>query len=282
MSNYCESRQNKKNVLNGSDQPPRPPRLLSGLTLFKIAMRLFILEALWNPRNQQSIGLLSIINQALGIIYSESPEALKEARKRNLDFFNTNPITSGLVIGAVLCLEEDQSAGEVTPETDRKLVLALASTLAAEGDQFFWQSWLPLCCLTGVLITSISGFLWAPLLIPLLFCALAWPIRIWGVFKGYELGCDVYRIYQQSHGERLIHIVQWIWLLILVFLTSLSSFKLINNSDTPIWSTITWISSSIMVLWLYRLAIFGHLSFISYLLYPILIAIIFSLTLILV
>lgn len=246
--------------------------------LFKIGLKLFFLEALWNPRGQQSIGLLTVIDRALEIIYADRPQALMEARKRNLDFFNTNPVSSGLVIGAVLKLEEEQAAGELEPKVGRKLANALASTLAAEGDLLFWQAWLPACCLIGVFLTVLTGRAWAPLLIPLLFCSLSWPVRIWGVFKGYDVGINVYRVYQLSHGERLIWFFQWLWLIILSFLTALAAFKIFSPASGVSWSTAPWVLTSIAALWLYRRVCFGQWTLTGYLLYPVLIGILFCLT----
>jgi mannose/fructose/N-acetylgalactosamine-specific phosphotransferase system component IID len=262
---------------DASAEPPKPPRLLDRRTLIGISWKILILEALWNPRGQQSIGLLTVIDRALKVILAGRPAALKEARKRSLDFFNTNPVASGLVIGAVLRLEEEQANGELDPETGRKLVQALSSTLAAEGDQFFWQSWLPTCCLLGVLATSLTGLILAPLLTPLLFCAVAWPVRLWGVFKGYELGCDVYRVYQQIHGQRLILALQWFWMIILAGLTSAAAMKVFSQSGGPGWRTLFWAGLSIAALWLYRRVCFGHRRFVSYLLYPVLLAVLCSL-----
>ncbi|MDR0622500.1 MAG: PTS system mannose/fructose/sorbose family transporter subunit IID [Deltaproteobacteria bacterium] len=262
---------------DGPGGPQGPPRTLDRYQLLKIALKLCILEALWNPRSQQSVGLLTVIDPALAITHAGHPQALKEARKRNLDFFNTNPITSGLVIGALLRLEEEQAAGELTPQTDKKLVQALSSTLAAEGDQLFWQAWLPLCCLTGVLVTTLTGSLLGPLLIPIMFCALAWPVRIWGVFKGYELGCDVYRVYQLSHGERLIWAIQWLWLLILAFLTALAAYKVFLPAENPSRWSLLWALLSILAVWLYRRVSFGHWTIVGYLLYPVLLVVLFAL-----
>jgi mannose/fructose/N-acetylgalactosamine-specific phosphotransferase system component IID len=245
-----------------------------------VSLKLFVLEALWNPRSQQSVGLLTIIDGALKITYADRPLALNEARKRNLAFFNTNPIASGLVIGALLRLEEEQAAGELTPEAGKGLVRALASSLAAEGDQLFWQSWLPLCCLTAALLVTLTGTLWFPILIPLMFCSLAWPVRLWGVFKGYELGAQVYRIYQLSHGERLIGAIQLVWLLLVSILTAFSILKVFLPPNSPTRFSVPWVLLSIFIVWLYKRVSFGHRSAISYLLYPVMLAILFFMTMI--
>ncbi|MDR1110428.1 MAG: PTS system mannose/fructose/sorbose family transporter subunit IID [Deltaproteobacteria bacterium] len=260
-------------------QPLDPPRLLGRSSLLGVTLRIFFLEALWNPQSQQGLGLLTAIDPALRIIYAGQPGGLKAARKRNLDFFNTNPVSSGLVIGAALRLEEDLAAGEITPDARRKVVQALASTLAGEGDQLFWQSWLPFCCLAGILLTTLTGSLWAPLLIPVLFSALTWPVRLWGVFKGYGLGYNVYRVYQLIHGERLIWALQWLWTLILALLTARAALGLVRGAASPGWPALPWAILSIAALWLYRRLSFGHRHIMGFLLYPVLLAVLFGLAL---
>jgi PTS system mannose-specific IID component len=245
-------------------------------------LKIIILEALWNPRGQQSIGLLTVIDQALKIIFSGRPNDLKEARKRNIDFFNTNPIASGLVIGAVLRQEEKLDAGEITPDVNKEVIKALASALAAEGDQLFWDSWLPVCCLIGLLVTKLTGFIFAPLLIPVLFCAVAWPTRLWGVFKGYEVGDQIFMVYKHIHGEKLIQKLKWLCLVILSFLTALATFSIFTTTLSPVWLTTPWVLLSITALWFYRRVSYGRRAIISYLLYPVLLAILFCLTLFLI
>ncbi|MDR2302081.1 MAG: PTS system mannose/fructose/sorbose family transporter subunit IID [Deltaproteobacteria bacterium] len=272
--------ENQKNEQAQSLKPESfdPPRLLRRRDLAEVAFKIFILETLWNPRYQQSLGLLTIIDKALKITYAGRPQELKQARQRNLDFFNTNPVASGLVIGAVLRLEERQAAGDLTPTKEIDLVQALGSCLAAEGDQLFWQAWLPLCCLTAALVVALTGWVWAPLIIPLFFCSLAWPVRFWGVFKGYKLGADVFEVYHSLHVEFIIYVIQWLWMLILSVLTSLAILKAFTPANHPTRFSVTWILLSILLLWLYKKLSFGHNSMISYALYPILIAFLFFLT----
>ncbi|MDR2386400.1 MAG: PTS system mannose/fructose/sorbose family transporter subunit IID [Deltaproteobacteria bacterium] len=266
---------------NPANQPtaPNPPRLLGPGHLTKVALKTFILETLWSSSNQQSVGLLTIIDEPLKIIYADKPEALKKARLRNIHYFNTNPIASGLVIGALLRHEEVQAAADQELDGQNNIIQALSSALAAEGDSLFWKSWLPLCCLTAALLFTLTGFIWAPLLIPILFCAFAWPVRFWGVFKGYAMGFDVYKVYKLSHGERIIKAIQWIWLLLLSVLTSLAILKVFTPPNQPSRFSVPWILLSILALWLYVKLSFAKSKKISYLLYPALLVVLFFLTL---
>jgi mannose/fructose/N-acetylgalactosamine-specific phosphotransferase system component IID len=259
----------------GSAKPPR--RRLGRLALLTTALRIVVLEATWNQRGQQSLGLLTVVDPALRILYAGDPARLKEARKRNLGFFNTNPVASGLVIGAALNLEEEMAAGRDFAEGYKPIVLALASTFANEGDRLFWQSWLPACSLAGVLVYLLTGSAWAPLLTPLLFCLAAWPIRIWGVFKGYETGYNVYQVYRLFGGERLIKSLQWVWTVLLAVAAALV-FHRAAPPPGPVWPQTLWLVLAAGALWLHRRLCFGHAPRVGFVLYPVLLCVLVVLT----
>ncbi|MDR1045940.1 MAG: PTS system mannose/fructose/sorbose family transporter subunit IID [Candidatus Adiutrix sp.] len=160
------------------------------LTLANIAFRSFFLEASWNNQGQQNLGLAAAIDPALKRLY-HSAEGLRAARERALEYFNTNPVASGVAIGVILKLEGDVAAGRLNPEDRLRVASSLSRTLAAMGDSFFWQSWLPLCCLTAVWADLSLSSCWTPLLLPLLFCLPALPVRLAGLYLGYRRGEDI-------------------------------------------------------------------------------------------
>ncbi|MDR2423024.1 MAG: PTS system mannose/fructose/sorbose family transporter subunit IID [Deltaproteobacteria bacterium] len=169
-----------------------PTQGLSRATLLAVALRSLFLESSWNLIGQQNVGFAAAVNPALRRVYQGRPADLAEARLRVLKFFNTNPMFSGLVIGAALKLEEETAQGLLDENERGLIVAALASSLAIHGDLLFWQSWLPFCSLVGFGLTWLSAaqgqLTLAPLIVPALFCLLAGPARIGGLFCGYRLG----------------------------------------------------------------------------------------------
>jgi mannose/fructose/N-acetylgalactosamine-specific phosphotransferase system component IID len=187
------------------DRPQAPRRGAVGRrTLAAAALRSLFLEASWNHIGQQNAGFLAAVAPALETIWRGRPDELAHARLRALNFFNTNPTVSGLVIGAAVRLEEETAAGRLSP-TRRAVVLnALASALAAQGDRLFWQAWLPLCCLAGWLAAAVFHRPWGPLLTPALYCALAWPVRFGGFFWGYREGGEIYAIMRRWRVSAIV------------------------------------------------------------------------------
>ena len=173
------------------------------LTLTNVALRSLLLEASWNHQGQQSLGLSAAVDPALKKIYGQGEE-LKAARRRYLEFFNTNPLTSGLLIGVMLNLEEDLANGQIQVERRQQVVTNLSQTLAAMGDALFWQAWLPLCCLVAVwAVLSLDVSFGTPLLLPILFCLPALPVRFGGLFWGYRQGKDIIILLSRLKIQRL-------------------------------------------------------------------------------
>ncbi len=154
-------------------------------TLANVGFRSFFLEASWNEQGQQNLGLAAAVDPALKAIYREG-ENLSQARGRALDFFNTNPVASGVAIGVVIKLEEDVASGRIGPDERMRIASSLSRTLAAMGDSLIWQAWLPLCSLVAAWVLLSLEFWWAPLILPVLFCSLVIPLRFVGLYLGYR------------------------------------------------------------------------------------------------
>ncbi len=173
-------------------------------TLGLVAWRSLFLEASWNDQGQQNLGLAASIDPALKKIHGPG-EGLRRARLRALDFFNTNPIASGMAIGVVIRLEEEMAAGRLALNESQRVVANLSRTLAAMGDALFWHSWLPFCCLAAVWAVLSLGTWWMPWLLPILFCLPALPARFLGLFLGYRQGENVIDLLFKLKIQRLAH-----------------------------------------------------------------------------
>lgn len=172
------------------------------LTMANVAVRSLFLEASWNHLGQQNLGLAAAIDPALKDIYGPG-EGLRLARLRALEFFNTNPIASGLALGVIINLEREVAAGRLPAEQRNRVSSSLARTLASMGDALFWQSWLPLCSLTAVWAMLSLGSWWTPLLLPVLFCLPALPARFVGLYLGYRRGRDITDLLYKLKVQRL-------------------------------------------------------------------------------
>lgn len=124
----------------GTETPPS--RSLKTGTLLRVFLRSLFLQASWNPRGMQNLGLAYALFPALQRLYP-SPEAQSVAVRRHLVFFNTHPYVAAAIVGGVLFHEERIARGEEAPETVVAFKAALMGPLAALGDGFFWLSLRP-------------------------------------------------------------------------------------------------------------------------------------------
>jgi PTS system mannose-specific IID component len=176
-------------------EEPAPPRpTLRAVDLARVASRSLYLQALWTAERMQGPGFAFSILPALARVLRPGERA--DALRRHMAYFNTHPALAGIVLGAVARLEERRANGEAIPgERIEAVKRALASPLAALGDPLFWVTLRPLAGLLGVMAVGLippPGSLgpdWRVLLCPLVvllaYNAVALPLRLSGVARGY-------------------------------------------------------------------------------------------------
>ncbi|MEK7745199.1 MAG: PTS system mannose/fructose/sorbose family transporter subunit IID [Elusimicrobiota bacterium] len=165
-------------------------------------LRSLLLQGLWSFERMQGLGFLFAADPRLRSFYPE-PERRKEALRRHLEYFNTQPHMAGFVLGAVLGMEREAASleGPRREESVRRLLSAkraMASALAAIGDGVFWGTLRPVCLAVAM---AAWGLFWTlelphPLLGGcLLYLALFNLPALWVRWEGLRLG--------ESWGERM-------------------------------------------------------------------------------
>ena len=207
------------------------------------------MEASWNNQGQQNLGVAAAIDPALKLIYPPGPP-LRAARERALDFFNTNPILSGLAIGFVLRLEEDVAAARLSALERNQLSASLNQALASIGDVLFWQSWLPFCALAAVWAVLSSGQWWSPLVLPGLFCLPALPVRLGGLYLGYGHGFKIIDFLARLKLQRLAQRIRQV----MAILIGVSTVVLIPARLAPplplgsLWAVLALVTAGILIM----------------------------------
>lgn len=147
--------------------------ILDKATLRKSMLRdMFTLQWSWNYERMQALGFLWAMLPSLQKIYKQ-PEELKDAMKRHLQFYNTNPTCSPLILGAAIALEEDK-AGKAA----NGIKVGMMGPLAGIGDTMQAVLYRPIICViaaalamsgsvVGPLLIVLSGLLWMGFKIPL-------------------------------------------------------------------------------------------------------------------
>ncbi|MTI47127.1 PTS system mannose/fructose/sorbose family transporter subunit IID [Sporosalibacterium faouarense] len=142
-------------------------------TLKKAMWRdIFTLQWSWNYERMQALGFLWAILPVLQKVYKKGEE-LKEAMQRHLQFYNTNPVASPLILGASIALEEDK-AGQAASS----IKVGLMGPLAGIGDTIQAVLFRPIIAviaaslamggsMSGPLLIFLAGILWMAVKVPL-------------------------------------------------------------------------------------------------------------------
>ena len=127
----------------------------------RIAARLLLLQARWDPARKQGPGFAFALEPWLAACWGGEPEALLEARRRHLGYFNTHPIAAWLVAG-IVCRQEAAAAALSGAEREAAIVkihslkTSLGASLAGLYDSFFWGTLRPVSMLAGILAAQAA------------------------------------------------------------------------------------------------------------------------------
>lgn len=138
----------------------------------RIAGRLLLLQARWDPARMQGAGFAYALDPWLAECWAKDAEGLTAARRRHLEYFNTHPIAAWLAAG-VVCRQEAAAAAlsgearEAAIARIRGMKASLGASLAGLYDSFFWGALRPASALAGILAAQAAYRLGLP-------CAPAW------------------------------------------------------------------------------------------------------------
>lgn len=159
---------------------------LTRAEVFGVWARSLWLQASWNTRGMQNVGMLYALYPALEKLFPD-PTSRQQAAQRHLAFFNTQPYMAAAILGGVLHLEQKVARGELAPQKVEAFKKALLGPLAALGDGFFWLSLRPFVGALGAFLVPWLGP-WALLVMWLVYNVVHLAIRAQGFRVGFEKG----------------------------------------------------------------------------------------------
>ncbi len=168
--------------------------LLSRGTLLKVVLRSFWIQSCWNFRGMQNMGFAFAMGPVIKALYLANKERA-QALKRHIEFFNTHPYCTAIILGVVAQMEEDgRQHHTLSGEDISRIKTGMMGPLAALGDTVFWASLKPALALGAValVLTSRQQALWQDLMgVGVFFVLYSIPhlsLRLGGVFWGYRRG----------------------------------------------------------------------------------------------
>lgn len=172
-------------------------RKLTKKDLTRVAIRSLGMEWDWNYERQMNMAFCYSMLPVIKKLYPTKEEQT-EAMQRHLEFFNTTPHLSTLILGITAAMEE-QNANDPEFETDsiNNVKVSLMGPLAGIGDSFIWGTLRIIATGVGVSLAS-QGNILGPLLFLLLFNIPAQGLRFYLMHAGYKLGSGFLAKVQES------------------------------------------------------------------------------------
>lgn len=143
----------------------------------------------WNYERMQALGYCFAMVPVIKRLYTGDER--KEALKRHLEFFNTQPFVTAPILGVTAAMEEQRSNGaDIDDGAINGIKIGLMGPLAGVGDPIFWGTLRPVTAALGASI-ALTGSILGPILFFLLFNAVRLAIRWFGVTYGYSKGTTI-------------------------------------------------------------------------------------------
>nr|WP_269844276.1 PTS mannose transporter subunit IID [Rappaport israeli] len=149
------------------------------------------LQGSWNFERMQGLGYAFGIVPAIRRLYPENSQERKDAIKRHLEFYNTQPFMTAPILGVNLAMEEERANGApIDDAAINGVKVGLMGPLAGVGDPIFWGTARPVFAALGAGIAQ-TGSILGPILFFVLFNALRLIVRYWGIKYGYSKGLEI-------------------------------------------------------------------------------------------
>lgn len=172
-------------------------RKLTKQDLNRVAIRSLGMEWDWNYERQMNMAFCYSMLPVIKKLYPNKDDQVA-AMQRHLEFFNTTPHMSTLILGITAAMEE-QNASDPDFETEsiNNVKVSLMGPLAGIGDSFIWGTLRIIATGVGVSLAA-QGNIFGPLLFLLLFNIPAQGLRFYLMHAGYKLGSGFLAKVQES------------------------------------------------------------------------------------
>lgn len=157
--------------------------------LNKVFWRSLTMEYSWNYERQAHLGFCYAMVPILKKLYSGKD--LSSALQRHMEFFNTTPHISTLILGITSAMEEENAKN---PSFDTSSIngikASLMGPLAGIGDSFFWGTLRLIATGVGTSL-ALKGNILGPILFLVIFNVPHMLLRYFANTLGYKLGTDL-------------------------------------------------------------------------------------------
>lgn len=160
---------------------------ISKKTLNKVFLRTQTTQFSHNYERMQSLSLTYDFMPVIEELYKDKPKEQKvSALQRYLEYFNTHPIAIPFILG--ICAAIEETTDEDHKDSVTNIKTGLMGPFAGLGDSMLNLTWFPIAGSIGASLCVDNGSLIGPIVMFLLINLLYFPLKYFGLFKGYEKG----------------------------------------------------------------------------------------------
>ena len=165
--------------------------------LNKVIVRSLGMEWDWNYERQMNMAFCYSMLPVIEKLYDKEEDRI-DAMQRHLEFFNTTPQLSTLILGITAAMEESKANDpDFDSESISNVKVSLMGPLACIGDSFIWGTLRIIATGVGVSLAS-QGNILGPLLFLLIFNIPAQGLRYYLMHMGYKLGSGFLQKIQEN------------------------------------------------------------------------------------
>ena len=165
--------------------------------LNKVVVRSLGMEWDWNYERQMNMAFCYSMLPVIEKLYDKEEDRI-DAMQRHLEFFNTTPQLSTLILGITAAMEESKANDpDFDSESISNVKVSLMGPLAGIGDSFIWGTLRIIATGVGVSLPS-QGNILGPLLFLLIFNIPAQGLRYYLMHMGYKLGSGFLQKIQEN------------------------------------------------------------------------------------
>ena len=155
--------------------------------LNQVFWRSFGMEWDWNYERQMNMAYCYCMLPVIKKLYSNKEDQIA-AMQRHLEFFNTTPQLSTLILGISAAMEESNANDpDFDTESINSVKVSLMGPLAGIGDSFIWGTLRIIAAGVGLSLAN-QGNILGPILFLLIFNIPAQGLRYYLMNAGYKLG----------------------------------------------------------------------------------------------
>lgn len=159
--------------------------------LTNVFIRSNFFQGSWNFERMQSLGYCFSILPIIRRLYPENNQERKDAIKRHLEFFNTQPFMASPILGVTAAMEEERAHGaDIDDAAINGVKVGLMGPFAGVGDPLFWGTVRTVTAALGAGFAVTGSFI-GPILFFVLFNAIRLSFRYYGLKYGYKKGTDI-------------------------------------------------------------------------------------------